>query len=69
VRTTTLLAVLLPLLAIQLGLLAWALVDLAKRERVRGGSKVIWLLIILFVNTLGSIAYLVWGREEKPIGD
>jgi hypothetical protein len=66
--TPTLLAVLLPLLAIQLGLLIWALVDLARRERVRGGSKVVWLLVILLVNTLGSIVYLVWGREEGPEG-
>jgi hypothetical protein len=63
-----LLAVLLPLIAIQLGLLVWALVDLAKREQVRGGSKILWVLVILLVNTLGSIVYLVWGREEGPGG-
>lgn len=62
--TSVLLAVLVPLILIELGLLAWAVVDLVKRERVRGGNKLIWALVILFISTLGPIIYLVWGREE-----
>jgi hypothetical protein len=57
-------AVLLPVLAIQVGLLIWAVVDLVKRDRVRGGSKVVWALVILFVNIIGPLLYLVWGRDE-----
>ena len=61
---TSLLAVLLPLILIEVGLLAWALVDLVKREHVRGGNKLIWVLVIVLISTLGPILYLVWGREE-----
>ncbi len=59
-----LLAVIIPLAALELGLLAWALVDLIKRDTVRGGSKVVWVLVILFFNLLGPILYLAWGRNE-----
>jgi len=56
-------AVLIPLLLIQVGLIVWALVDLAKRERVKGGSKVVWVLVILLLEFIGPIFYLAWGRE------
>ncbi|MHB1342867.1 MAG: PLD nuclease N-terminal domain-containing protein [Thermoleophilia bacterium] len=60
----SLLAVLLPLILIEVGLLVWAVVDLVKRKHVRGGNKLIWALVIIFISTLGPILYLVWGREE-----
>ena len=56
-------AVLIPLLLIQLGLIVWALVDLVNRERVRGGSKIVWVLVILVFEFIGPILYLAWGRE------
>lgn len=59
------LAIVIPLLVIQVGFLFWALYDLTRPERrVRGGSKVVWALIIIFVNLLGPILYFLAGREE-----
>ena len=50
---------------IQLGLMIVALYDLEKEERrVRGGSKLVWVLIIVFVNMIGPIVYFTAGREE-----
>lgn len=60
----TLLAVLIPLAVIQLGLMVWAIVDLVGRERVRGGNKLIWAIVIVLMTTIGPIVYLVWGRNE-----
>ena len=58
-------ALLVPIVAIQIGLMIAALVDLERSERrVRGGSKVVWALVIVFVNILGPILYFVAGREE-----
>jgi len=54
----------LPLVAIQLGLLGFALYDLVKRNRVRGGSKVVWGLVIVLVSIIGPILYFTIGREE-----
>jgi hypothetical protein len=56
----------IPLLLIDLGMVIYSIVDLYKPERrVRGGNKIVWLLIILLVSTLGWLAYLLIGREEN----
>jgi hypothetical protein len=58
-------ALLIPIVAIQVGLMIAALVDLERRERrVRGGSKIVWALVIILVNIIGPILYFVAGREE-----
>jgi hypothetical protein len=58
-------ALVLPIVLIQLGLMVVALIDLEREERrVRGGNKVIWALIIVFLNVIGPILYLTVGREE-----
>jgi hypothetical protein len=61
----TFFAVLIPILVIQLGLLVWALYDLTRPARkVKGGSKVVWALIIIFVSFVGPILYFLVGRED-----
>ena len=58
-------ALLIPVVVIQLGLMIAALYDVEREERrVRGGSKLVWALVIVFVNVLGPIIYFVAGREE-----
>lgn len=58
-------ALLIPIVVIQVGLMLAALVDLAREERVvRGGNKIIWAVIIVFLNVLGPILYFVAGRED-----
>jgi hypothetical protein len=64
-KTEQVIALLLPLVVLQLGLIVAALYDLEKDERrVRGGSKLIWVLIIVFVNVIGPIVYFTAGRED-----
>ena len=59
-------ALLVPIVVIQLGLMIAALVDLEREDRrVRGGNKVVWALIIVLVNLVGPILYFVAGREES----
>ena len=59
------LAIAIPLLVIQLGLLVWGLYDLTRPDRrVKGDSKVVWALIIIFVNVIGPILYFLVGRED-----
>jgi hypothetical protein len=61
----TLLAILIPILVIQLGLLVWALDDLTRpTRRVKGDSKVVWALIIIFISYFGPILYFLVGRED-----
>ena len=63
--TGQILALLAPIVVIQLGLMIAALYDLEKEDRrVRGGSKLVWVLIIVFLNLFGPLAYFFVGREE-----
>jgi len=63
--STSLLLILLPLVLIELGLVVFSLVDLFKPERrVVGNNKLIWVLIIVLVGTIGPIVYLLAGRKQ-----
>jgi hypothetical protein len=58
-------ALVAPIVVIQLGLMIAALIDLERDERrVRGGSKLVWALVIVFVSVVGPILYFVAGRED-----
>lgn len=58
---------LIPLIIIEIALLIISLSDLVKREHVRGGNKIVWVLVIVFIQTIGPIIYLLYGRQEKPV--
>ena len=59
-------AILLPVIVLQLILLVAALYDLTRPgRRVRGDSKVMWALIVIFVSTIGPILYFLVGREPE----
>jgi len=55
---------LIPLLVIELGLIVFALVDLARRKVVKGGQKWPWVLVIVLLGIVGPIFYLLVGREQ-----
>ncbi len=60
-----LLRVIWPLLLLQVGLMVWALVDVVRRRSTRTLSMPAWIIIILFVNFFGPIAYFLFGRAEQ----
>jgi hypothetical protein len=60
-----LIALLVPLVLVELGLLGFALYDLVKRKHVRGGNKLLWGIIIVVFEFFGPILYFVLGREEE----
>jgi len=41
--------------------------DLALRrpDEVTGGNKLVWGLVIFFINTLGPLAYFAFGRRRE----
>ena len=56
---------LIPLIVLQLILIGTALYDLTRPERrVRGGSKLVWGLVIVFGQLLGPLLYFLVGRED-----
>ena len=63
---TQILLLVLPIVLIEIGLIVYALRDLLRPERhVRGDSKLMWGLLIVFISVLGPILYLTVGRQEE----
>jgi hypothetical protein len=65
--STPVIAIIIALAAAQVAAQVYALVDLARRDAVRGGRKWVWVLVIAFGNLPGAIAYLVAGRLPAPV--
>jgi hypothetical protein len=63
--STRLAAVIVALIAVQLTLQVYALVDLARRDAVRSAPRWLWAVIILGGNLIGAIVYLVIGRHPE----
>ena len=62
----TLAVILIPIAIVQVGLLLYAVYDLFQEDRrVRGDSKIVWALIIFFVNIIGPLLYFFVGRDES----
>jgi hypothetical protein len=61
----SILPLLIPLLVIQLGLIVYCLLDLSRREKVRGLPKWAWALIIILGELIGPIVYIFVGRIEE----
>jgi hypothetical protein len=41
-----------------------ALIDIL-RSNFAGSNKLIWILVVLFANFIGSILYFIIGRKQK----
>lgn len=60
---STILLMVLPLAAIQLGLAIFCIVKIF-REGVANLNKVAWTLICLILNLIGPILFLIIGRKK-----
>lgn len=63
------LPILLPLLAIELGMRIYAVIDIHKKSReTLLVSKTAWTVIVLLIS-FGWVVYLLAGRKDKVIID
>ena len=46
----------------------WIIVDCAKRKFKNDLEKIIWILIIIFMNWIGALAYLIVIKIYNPKG-
>jgi hypothetical protein len=61
-----LLAIIIPIVVVQLALLIAAVYDLTRpARRVRGDNKVVWALIVVFIGIIGPLLYFFIGREQE----
>ncbi|WP_423188450.1 PLD nuclease N-terminal domain-containing protein [Alkalibacterium sp. f15] len=58
------LPIIIPLVILQLILMVTALLHLIKNDRLEQNNKIVWALVIIFVNLIGPILYLIFGRKE-----
>lgn len=56
----------IPILVISFILIGVAMIDLIKRDKseIRGGNKLIWGVVILFISAVGPIIYLTLGKKS-----
>jgi hypothetical protein len=60
------LPILVPLVMLELLLVVLALWDLTRPERrVRGGSKLLWGVVVVFLGIIGPLVYFLAGREDS----
>ncbi|GEL08038.1 PLD nuclease N-terminal domain-containing protein [Salisediminibacterium halotolerans] len=53
-----------PLFLLSLILMITALVDCLKRGQTNG-PKILWILVIVFINFFGPIVYFLFGRRNN----
>jgi hypothetical protein len=58
------LPLLIPLIALQVILMIAALLDMRRRETLRG-PKWLWILVVIFGEMIGPIAYFAVGRKDE----
>jgi ABC-2 type transport system ATP-binding protein len=62
----TIVLVIIPLLVLEFGLMAYAAYDLFQEDRrVRGDSKIMWALIIGLASGIGPLIYFFVGRDDS----
>lgn len=55
----------IPIILIQLCLLAAAIVSILKSTKFKSGNKVIWLVVSICLNLIGPILYFIFGRSDE----
>jgi hypothetical protein len=45
----------------------WMLVDCLKNKGITGATKLLWVLLILFIHPFGAFLYLIFGRSRRHV--
>lgn len=56
---------LVPLIILELGLMLAAVIQVLRHPHYRIGNRAFWLVIVIFIQIIGPIAYFVFGREDQ----
>lgn len=59
------LALFIPIIVLQILLSVIALVHILRHDTYKVGSRVVWIIVVLCVQTIGPILYFVIGRSEE----
>ena len=67
--STSLSIIILLLALVQISVQIYALIDVARRDAVRGGRKWIWALVVALGSLPGALVYLAVGRVTPRLDD
>jgi hypothetical protein len=55
---------LIPVAVAEFALMITALVHILRHDRYKYGSRVLWMVIVIFVGIIGPILYFTLGRSD-----
>ena len=58
------LPVLLPVIVIELTLAIFSFIHVLRHHHYKFGNKIIWSLVVLFIQFIGPVIYFIFGRGE-----
>jgi hypothetical protein len=58
------LPVLLPIIILELSLAIFSFIHVLRHPHYKFGNKIVWCIIVLFVQFIGPIVYFIFGRGE-----
>lgn len=56
---------LIPLVLVSMTLAITALIHVLRHPNYKFGNKIIWAIIVLFVQFIGPIVYFIFGKGEE----
>ncbi|GKH33155.1 PLDc N-terminal domain-containing protein [Muricomes sp. OA1] len=56
--------ILLPVIIIELILMVTALIHVLRHPNYRFGNRVVWIVIVVFIQIAGPIVYFLFGRGD-----
>ncbi|MEO1771789.1 MULTISPECIES: PLDc N-terminal domain-containing protein [Enterococcus] len=59
------LALLLPLILLELVLTITALIHVLKHPHYRFGNRVLWIFIVVIIQIIGPVVYFAFGRGDE----
>jgi hypothetical protein len=66
---SALLPILIPLAILQLGLMIAALIHIFRHPTYKIGNRIIWVIVVIAINTIGPVLYFVLGRDDEEKED
>jgi len=62
--TMEIIKMLLPVIILEFGLKVFCIISIYKNG-VKNLNKIAWTLVVLFISTIGPIAFLIFGRRNS----
>ncbi len=56
---------LIPVVILELALAITALVHVLKHPNYKFGNKILWIIVVLFIQIIGPVVYFLFGRGDE----